>query len=33
VQRETGLATTDPVRFDPASVVDAIARFQESRPR
>ena len=33
VQRETGLPTTDPVRFDPAPVVDAIARFHESRPR
>jgi uncharacterized NAD-dependent epimerase/dehydratase family protein len=33
VQRETGLPTTDPVRFDPAPVVEAIARFHESRPR
>ena len=33
VERETGLPTTDPVRFDPAPVVDAIARFHESRPR
>jgi uncharacterized NAD-dependent epimerase/dehydratase family protein len=33
VQRETGLPTTDPVRFDPAPVVDAIARFHASRPR
>ena len=33
VQRETGLPTTDPVRFDPAPVVDAIARFHERRPR
>jgi uncharacterized NAD-dependent epimerase/dehydratase family protein len=33
VQRETGLPTTDPVRFDPAPVVDAIARFHSSRPR
>jgi uncharacterized NAD-dependent epimerase/dehydratase family protein len=33
VQRETGLPTTDPVRFDPAPVVDAIARFHETRPR
>ena len=29
--RETGLPTTDPVRFDPAPVVDAIERFHESR--
>jgi uncharacterized NAD-dependent epimerase/dehydratase family protein len=33
VQRETGLPTTDPVRFDPSPVVDAIARFHQSRPR
>jgi uncharacterized NAD-dependent epimerase/dehydratase family protein len=33
VQRETGLPTTDPVRFDAAPVVDAIARFHASRPR
>ncbi|NUS34472.1 MAG: DUF1611 domain-containing protein [Gemmatimonadaceae bacterium] len=33
VHRETGLPTTDPVRFDPAPVVDAIARFHETRPR
>ena len=33
VQRETGLPTTDPVRFDPRPVVDAIARFHESRTR
>jgi uncharacterized NAD-dependent epimerase/dehydratase family protein len=33
VQRETGLPTTDPVRFDPAPVVDAIAGFHSSRPR
>jgi uncharacterized NAD-dependent epimerase/dehydratase family protein len=33
VQRETGLPTTDPVRFDPAPVVEAIARFHETRPR
>lgn len=33
VRRETGLPTTDPVRFDPAPVVDAIARFHETRPR
>ncbi|HET7186515.1 MAG TPA: DUF1611 domain-containing protein [Gemmatimonadaceae bacterium] len=33
VQRETGLPTTDPVRFDPAPVVEAIARFHESRLR
>jgi uncharacterized NAD-dependent epimerase/dehydratase family protein len=33
VQRETGLPTTDPVRFDPAPVVEAIASFHETRPR
>jgi uncharacterized NAD-dependent epimerase/dehydratase family protein len=33
VQKETGLPTTDPVRFDPAPVADAIARFHGSRPR
>jgi uncharacterized NAD-dependent epimerase/dehydratase family protein len=33
VQRETGLPTTDPVRFDPAPVADAIARFHANRPR
>ncbi|MFI5255663.1 MAG: DUF1611 domain-containing protein [Gemmatimonadales bacterium] len=33
VQRETGLPTTDVVRFDPAPVADAIARFHDSRPR
>ena len=33
VQRETGLPTTDPVRFDVAPVVDAIAAFHASRPR
>ncbi len=33
VQRETGLPTTDPVRFDATPVVDAIARFHETRPR
>jgi uncharacterized NAD-dependent epimerase/dehydratase family protein len=33
VQKETGLPTTDPVRFDPAPVADAIARFHNSRPR
>jgi uncharacterized NAD-dependent epimerase/dehydratase family protein len=33
VQRETGLPTTDPVRFDTAPVVDAIARFHHERPR
>jgi uncharacterized NAD-dependent epimerase/dehydratase family protein len=31
VQSETGLPTTDPVRFDPAPVSDAIARFHASR--
>jgi uncharacterized NAD-dependent epimerase/dehydratase family protein len=33
VQRETGLPTTDPVRFDPAPLTDAIARFHATRPR
>jgi uncharacterized NAD-dependent epimerase/dehydratase family protein len=28
---ETGLPTTDPVRFDPAPVVDAIAAFHARR--
>jgi uncharacterized NAD-dependent epimerase/dehydratase family protein len=30
-QRETGLPTTDPVRFDPAPIVDAIATFHAAR--
>lgn len=29
---ETGLPATDPVRFDPAPLVDAIAAFARSRP-
>ncbi len=33
VQRETGLPTTDTVRFDPAPVVDAIVAFHHARPR
>jgi len=33
VQRETGLPTTDVVRFDPAPVADAIASFHQTRPR
>ena len=33
VQRETGLPTTDVVRYDPAPVANAIAKFHESRPR
>ena len=33
VQRETGLPTTDPVRFATTPVVDAIASFHASRPR
>ncbi len=33
VQRETGLPTTDTVRFDPAPVVEAIARFHQTRVR
>ena len=30
-ERETGLPATDPVRFDPAPIVDAIAAFHEGR--
>ena len=30
-QRETGLPTTDPVRFDSAPIVDAIAAFHAGR--
>jgi uncharacterized NAD-dependent epimerase/dehydratase family protein len=30
-ERETGLPTTDPVRFDPAPIVDAIAEFHAQR--
>ena len=33
VQRETGLPTTDPVRFDVAPLVDAVATFHTTRPR
>ena len=33
VQRETGLPTTDVVRYDPSPVSDAIANFHQSRPR
>jgi uncharacterized NAD-dependent epimerase/dehydratase family protein len=33
VKRETGLPTTDPVRFDPAPLVDAIAAFHRDRVR
>ncbi len=32
-QRETGLPTTDPVRFDTAPMVDAIAAFHNARRR
>jgi uncharacterized NAD-dependent epimerase/dehydratase family protein len=32
-ERETGLPATDPVRFDPAPIVDAIASFHRERPR
>lgn len=31
-ERETGLPATDPVRYDPAPIVEAIARFHGSRP-
>ena len=31
--RETGLPATDPVRYDPAPVVDAIAAFHAARRR
>ncbi len=30
-ERETGLPATDPVRFDPAPIVDAIAAFHEGK--
>jgi D-glutamate N-acetyltransferase len=30
---DTGLPSTDPVRFDPAPIVDAIERFHANRPR
>ncbi|MDB4917556.1 MAG: hypothetical protein JWM95_5200 [Gemmatimonadetes bacterium] len=33
VKRETGLPTTDTVRFDPEPIVDAIATFHHNRPR
>ena len=33
IERETGLPTTDPVRFDPEPVVDAIDRFHRKRKR
>jgi uncharacterized NAD-dependent epimerase/dehydratase family protein len=33
VQRETGLPTTDPVRFGPEPVAGAIAKFHRERPR
>jgi uncharacterized NAD-dependent epimerase/dehydratase family protein len=33
VERETGLPTTDPVRFDPSPVVEAIDRFHRKRRR
>jgi uncharacterized NAD-dependent epimerase/dehydratase family protein len=32
-EKETGLPTTDPVRYDPAPIIEAIARFHTSRPR
>ena len=33
VRRETGLPTTDTVRFGPAILADAIASFHQTRPR
>ena len=33
IERETGLPTTDPVRFDPEPIVDAIDRFHRRRSR
>jgi uncharacterized NAD-dependent epimerase/dehydratase family protein len=33
VQRETGLPTSDPVRFGPTPIADAIAAFHQARPR
>jgi uncharacterized NAD-dependent epimerase/dehydratase family protein len=33
IERETGLPTTDPVRFDPTPVVEAIDRFHRKRKR
>lgn len=33
IERETGLPTTDPVRFDPAPVVEAIDSFHRKRKR
>ncbi len=33
IEKETGLPTTDPVRFDPAPVVEAIDRFHRQRKR
>ena len=33
VQRETGLPTTDPVRFGPEPVAGAVAQFHRERPR
>ena len=32
-ERETGLPCTDPVRYDPARLVDALATFHAARPR
>lgn len=33
IERQTGLPTTDPVRFDPTPVVEAIDRFHRKRTR
>lgn len=33
IERDTGLPTTDPVRYDPAPIVEAIDRFHRKRTR
>lgn len=33
IEKETGLPTTDTVRYDPAPVADAVATFHRNRPR
>jgi uncharacterized NAD-dependent epimerase/dehydratase family protein len=32
-ERDTGLPATDPVRFDPGPIVEAIERFHRTRVR